>query len=211
MIEITNTNEYINIGGANYLKNASLKWEKQESTPREKRREHKFLLYGENEDGEQISTGLYFSAVFSGVLGETETSTNVKGTFTDGETEDYDILDDDGNPTGEIGQRLIVKDIIPFVLGGGDLKDVSVSVISFGWADFVNSKKYFMDSEEDSDFVDWSNNIANEIITEYDLSDDYTSEQILLIQDQFFYMAQEAFLERLKINGLSLKQQGFQI
>lgn len=208
MITIKNTNEYVNIGGTHYLKNPVLKWHKASVTPSEFLRDHLFYLYSENGESE-IKTGIKHHVTFHGIHGTTPSSSNKKGVYTDGETSEVDVLDDSGSPTGEKETALVNKPLIELILGGGNPKDKSINVITFGWADYVNSSLYFSNPLENPDDVVWNPNIATQILTIKGLISNYNETQIAAIQEYFLWMAREAVLERLTINGKTLKELGF--
>tara|TARA_R110000796_G_scaffold59008_2_gene135936 strand:- start:3717 stop:4280 length:564 start_codon:yes stop_codon:yes gene_type:complete len=134
-------------------------------------RDISFKLFKDDLEGGKVAHQFYvrarlieeFTLKFFGHHNTTETSSNRMSAYTDGET--VDIYGPDGELVDE---QLIVKNLVTYLLSGGDLE--SIDIVDYGYADYMDVQQYFMKVNGEILFNDQIPNAMVEIAKEVLLS-----------------------------------------
>lgn len=213
-MKIVSNTEFTDLGNGNLAKNLFL--EDAENLRRRKdfSWDHVFGFFKSDLNDNILPSGL-FTLKFYGRYGVDPKTSNITGTYTDGETQEVPVLDENGDPALDengdpiVNTVLVEKNLVLYILNGGDYRDdpnPEFIVVKIGWADY-NSVKYYFDNN--SETLEWSPDMARDVLTAYGMIGGKTEAEIAAIQEILLAMAQQAVLEHIKINGQSIKDLGF--
>jgi hypothetical protein len=143
-MKIQNTNTEVWIDNQ-IMRNATIVSCRDNDSDLDLTRDISFKLFKDDLAGGQVAHKFYvrarlieeFTLNFFGHHNTTETSSNRMSAYTDDET--VDVLDGEGLVAG---QELVVKNLVAYLLSGGDLS--VIDIVDYGYADYMDVQQYFM-------------------------------------------------------------------
>jgi hypothetical protein len=185
-MKIRNTNTEVWIDNQ-IMRNAEIISCRDNDSDLELTRDISFKLFKDDLEGGKVAHQFYVRArlveeltvSFFGHHNITASSSNRMSAYTDGDTKD--VVNEEGEV---ISQELVVKNLVLYLLNGGDLD--GVNIIDYGYSDYIDVQKYFM--KVDGEIL-FSNLISLSLIE----------------------VAKEVLLLSIELDGKNAKELGFTI